>query len=782
MSERMNKTILGAAAVAPPKPVPMKLFATWEVDRTPSNCIPRLCSLTLTRLEVLRPLGNDLSSISIAVKMQSNKRILRSNEFTLPSNGLLDTGLELAFSLQYPHFLKRDGNHLHILLQRRKRYKNRTMLGFKTLAEGVIRMDQVLQKQMDIDLDLMAEGGGKEKASFPAARITISQLNSTPVDQEHKTERDRDFSDEEDEFSSGEEEPVDLSDSEPLRKLPHTRHNFKQRFVSLLKKFRMADTEEGRTAALPNPSDIQALFQELESLSCDDDSPGEQDTMSISSTPKPSLRPFFSSSRSLLDTPGGTHQELEQRSGDDKNCSGSDGNADLCGTDYEAQSDPQTGSPPRDRNILKFRGATDIDNLTEIMERKTKLFRTSASVTKKKHSLSASSSDQQGPGSTSPETITARKVFLEQVSRILPIEEAILPDCVVLISGPEPQATSLVPRLAPLHRIFQPTSAPEGRAVITTLFSKIQKYCNTCAKLSNPVKLLLIGGDHLVGWALRPYVDLMSTKPPDWLNYIKFYIVPFPSSSVARHLATLDSGYGALFPPDQDLKLDELSNRIQRYLATPTTNAPTAQLPLAEAMLNCQDDSMQQFVPFVNEVRVGPSDSALSISVDLEDLMCSSPPAPPPALTPPSSPNVQTRESPWEPLELQVDYWQLPRSSEKTDKNKQDGKTSLKALFRGLQATPGLSLTMHLASKEKKQKIMRLGKKKERELEAKSQCVDGISRLICSARASHTSPMRVLIDGAEWTGVKFFQLSSTWQTHVKQLSVALVGVPLACAD
>ena len=23
------------------KPVPMKLFATWEVDRTPSNCIPR---------------------------------------------------------------------------------------------------------------------------------------------------------------------------------------------------------------------------------------------------------------------------------------------------------------------------------------------------------------------------------------------------------------------------------------------------------------------------------------------------------------------------------------------------------------------------------------------------------------------------------------------------------------------------------------------------------------------------------------------------------------------
>lgn len=103
----------------------------------------RLCSLTLTRLVLLKPLGSDLSSISIAVKMQSSKRTLRSNELTLPQSGLLDTPLDVTFCLQYPHFLKREGNKLHILLQRRKRYKNRTMLGFKTLAEGVIRMDQV---------------------------------------------------------------------------------------------------------------------------------------------------------------------------------------------------------------------------------------------------------------------------------------------------------------------------------------------------------------------------------------------------------------------------------------------------------------------------------------------------------------------------------------------------------------------------------------------------------------------------------------------------------------
>lgn len=63
--------------------------------------------------------------------------------------------------------------------------------------------------------------------------------------------------------------------------------------------------------------------------------------MSISSTPKPSLRPFFSSSRSLLDSQV-TNQDNTQA--DDKNQSGSDGNPDLCWTDHEAQSDPQTGS------------------------------------------------------------------------------------------------------------------------------------------------------------------------------------------------------------------------------------------------------------------------------------------------------------------------------------------------------------------------------------------------------------------------------------------------------
>lgn len=69
---------------------------------------------------------------------------------------------------------------------------------------------------------------------------------------------------------------------------------------------------------------------------------------------------------------------------------GSDGNADLCFTDPEAHSDPQTGSPPREQSAgsRKQTGENEFSNImAELSERKSKLFRSSASAAKKKNSL-----------------------------------------------------------------------------------------------------------------------------------------------------------------------------------------------------------------------------------------------------------------------------------------------------------------------------------------------------------------------------------------------------------
>jgi hypothetical protein len=118
---------------------------------------------------------------------QSSKRTLRSNEIILPTHGLLDTELELSFVLQYPHYLKQEGNKLQVMLQRRKRYKNRTILGFKTLAMGAVNMAMALQRQMDIELELHSES--KSDKNGPAAKVTVQSLSSQPVDNEEAVER-----------------------------------------------------------------------------------------------------------------------------------------------------------------------------------------------------------------------------------------------------------------------------------------------------------------------------------------------------------------------------------------------------------------------------------------------------------------------------------------------------------------------------------------------------------------------------------------------------------------
>ncbi|XP_062536247.1 phosphofurin acidic cluster sorting protein 2 isoform X2 [Armigeres subalbatus] len=914
------------------KPVPMKLFAAWEVDRTPSNCIPRLCSLTITRLSLLTPLPPDLTSLSLAVKMQSSKRTLRSHEIPVPqslstgygstigsismggntpgiagqggqlnSPPLLETELDLHFSLQYPHFIKRDGNRLLILLQRRKKYKTRTILGYKTLAEGVIRMDAVLQKSMDMTVEL--NGSGKAgRQGLTIATLRATQVSSIPVDQDNKnnnsllvTDRVNEYSDEdeEQEFSSGDENDDGLSGyaakrnyagkRDPYKKFDRgdndgegdegnllasnqvdsdsdfdnigkdkgsrakmsRQRNFKQRIISLLKRFKVPDELEGdvqeRAQTLRGKRDLDALFQELESLSCGegDDSGQDMDSVSIGSTPKPSLRPFFENAKPTLHHQQSAVQlsslqkSTRDRSGDWKNdSSGNEGGAGN--TDPEAlSSDPQnTSSPPKEKEQTT-------------VEKKTRLFRTTSSTPnsakKQKQSLSFSSGDQPKTSletCLSPTNVEPRKSLLEQLSRIFTTEESQLPDVVTIIGPPEASSSSFhTPRLVSLiSSTFRPTFSPnntaEVKAITQALMNKIQKYCNSTAKPPTTVKVLLVGGDWLQGAVLRHYVELLGIRPPDWVNHIRFYIVPIGSCGVARYLSVVDSSYSNMFGTENwqqiceraanlesaqsKIESAEIISRIQRYLHS---SGPCTQVPIAEAMVNYRDeDSCQIFVPFISDVRIGCLEGP-QLSLDLEETMTqislqssdrilsSSPPqsgraSPPAPLTP--APVMQqlsnSSSTPQESVELQVDYWPLARpildSKEKSQGKGQDpsGKNSIKSTFRHLQvwrlplapnsAEYANGLTLNFATKEKKQKsVMRLGKKKEKDRDAeKEQCVEGVARLICSPKQSHPVPLRVYIDGTEWTGVKFFQLSSQWQTHIKNFPIALVGAPLAPAE
>ena len=85
---------------------------------------------------------------------------------------------------------------------------------------------------------------------------------------------------------------------------------------------------------------------------------------------------------------------------------------------------------------------------------------------------------------------------------------------------------------------------------------------------------------------------------------------------------------------------------------------------------------------------------------------------------------------------------------------------------------------------------MRLKGKKAKDSDQKKETIDGLTRLVCTSRTQDV-PLKgkflllkifnrikifqflVLIDGIEWKNIKFFQVSSQWQGHIKSLNLMI---------
>ncbi|KAM7067067.1 phosphofurin acidic cluster sorting protein 2-like [Molossus nigricans] len=168
-------------------PVPIKLFPDLEVDSSRPNHIRTLCSLILKKVVVLEELEKKHSALVMAVKTQGSKNILHSHEFVLPPSGEVDTDLKLTFLLPNPHLQSGEGN-IKIMLQRRKGFRIRKMLGYKiraykTLAVGTIHVAQVMQRPLESGWVLSLCSSLKE-ASTKVAEIWILSLSSESNDSE----------------------------------------------------------------------------------------------------------------------------------------------------------------------------------------------------------------------------------------------------------------------------------------------------------------------------------------------------------------------------------------------------------------------------------------------------------------------------------------------------------------------------------------------------------------------------------------------------------------------
>ncbi|KFW64755.1 Phosphofurin acidic cluster sorting protein 2, partial [Pygoscelis adeliae] len=854
----------------------------------------RLCSLTLKKLVVLKELDKELISGVIAVKMQGSKRILRSHEIVLPPSGHVETELALTFSLQYPHFLKREGNKLQIMLQRRKRYKNRTILGYKTLAVGSINMAEVMQHPTEGGQVLSLFSNIKE-AAVKVAEIWIFSLSSQPIDHEDSTmqasqkiKSTDNYSEEEYESFSSEQEASDdavqgqdLDDDEyelgkpkkQRRSIVRTtsitrQQNFKQKVVALLKRFKVSDevldSEQDPAEHVPEvEEDLDLLYDTLDIENPSDSGPEMEDDDSVLSTPKPKLKPYFeglshSSSQTEI---GSIHSIRSQR--EPSSPVEVPEKAKSLGTKHAGDSISDTVSYVREGLFLMTCFPVflqESNQQAEVQEAElptpdvfVEKLPPSGKITKTESLIIPSTSRSEGKqtgrrgrstslkerqpvrpqneransldNERSPDTRhhlqIPRKTVYDQLNHIL-VSDDHLPENIILVNTSDWQGQYLSDVLQK-HTlpVVCTCSSADIQAAFSTIVSRIQRYCNCNSQPPNPIKIAVAGAQNYLSAVLRLFVEQLSHKTPDWLGYMRFLIIPLGSHPVAKYLGSVDYRYNNFF---QDLAWRDLFNKLEAQTTVPETPDVVSritqyiagancahQLPIAEAMLTYKqkspdEESSQKFIPFVGVVKVGIVEQSSATSGDSDDaapssssVLSSTPPSVSPAVkeaspTPPSSPSVtgsfssSSQSLGAELMGLQVDYWiAAPPMDRKRDPEKKDPSTTkntLKCTFRSLQVsrlpasgeiatTPTMSMTV--VTKEKNKKVMFLPKKtKDKEVESKSQCIEGISRLICTAKHQQNM-LRVLIDGVEWNDVKFFQLAAQWSSHVKHFPICIFG-------
>lgn len=580
------------AATKPPKekPFEMNTYIQLEMDNNNCNCVPRLCKFLVSKLS----LQTDLASVILAVKLEVSKRSLRTIEIPIvkqtqqSSNKFAD--LCLNYSITYPHFLKKDTNILYFYIQRRKKYKTRTILGYKTLAYTFIDLASVLQRPFSKDLPLFLNTSvhGSNRLSQMTSstgsktiigHLRIQTLVSQPIELSEvdglslfKNNTDNilknEIDDELDEFDELNEytKTKELADSyltnlklaaqsdsdneneENLKKTTAKENNSNSnskkitgKIISFIRKLRN-DNDANNLEAIQNEDNIMLNDEfdayDIEQVTDYSDSEGEQDAYSIVSTPKPKLQPFFTNSKYLEDNfTRSSHSKLDTA--------------------------PSEASTELQRK-LSFRAKLSFaeETLNEVFKK--------------------------------PDLLTD-SVF-------------------VLVDENDPLGLDLS-----LENMFLVKTAGEMRCLMENLAKKLN--------IQTVLKLVVMGNDQFLNKYTQSYIELIKANE-NIQGSMQHYFVPRNKSIMGSYLGRMSPVYSSLFCDDfwanaeENSGMGELEARIEKYVGKKESSSIGFQI--GEACIdvfNSTQDIKPKIIPFLTDIRIGfPSSNPAEHNLDLESI------------------------------------------------------------------------------------------------------------------------------------------------------------------
>uniref|UniRef100_G1Q7Z6 Phosphofurin acidic cluster sorting protein 2 n=1 Tax=Myotis lucifugus TaxID=59463 RepID=G1Q7Z6_MYOLU len=757
--------------------VPMNIFATWEVDYSSPTCVPRLCSLTLTKLLILRVLEKELTSVVIAVRLKDSKCVLRSDELVLPPTRPVKIDLALTFSLQYHHSLKQEGNKLQIMLQKKLRQENQTILGYQTLAVGTLDMAAVLQRAPE-DVQVLRLYNPFREASAHVAVVSISSLSSQPMDPKDSTQqaksRVHEISEQLDSLDSGhgqdqeKEEDLDMGEGQEQHQgelMPFmTREEAAQKKVGAwLRRVREweedLDLQQKSSEKVPEDEDLNLLYDSL-------GDPSESNP-SVPRTLNPWLRPHLedlsqpscqiesqiisASARRSLQVQSSTPTQrtgwhsartVKKQRSLPWTCS-----LRSCHTvGASPKLSLSSSSPPDPRGSRRAAGA----GAHPLKERQV------APPNKRANSL-----DNKNCPDPLSQLQIPREMVYDQVNYIISDNQQ--PQNILLLSASDWQGKFLSELQQHMLPGVSTCSKAEVHVAFSCMVSWMQKYCSHNSQPPKPLKIVVVGAQQYFRAVLWVSMELLSHEKPNLTPHgqaLALHQLPLPKFFY-------DLAWQGLFPSCRPRDMLGMVLRITQYIQGANCVHRLLFMKPCSPQQESPTEESFHFIPFgvvepgiveLPSAKAGDTDDAVPLGFCV---LLSTPPyrsaANKEALpTPPTSPRQGINA---EPMRLKVDYSMAAQPTDrKRDLENKDLATTEHTLKCAVisrlcssgeaAATSNMSMTV---SKEKNKKVLFLPKK----IKNQSQCLEGISHRLC-----RQNMLRVLIEGVVWNDGKFLQLEA----------------------
>ncbi|MGH0186847.1 UNVERIFIED_CONTAM: hypothetical protein FKN15_022869, partial [Acipenser sinensis] len=156
-------------------------------------------------------------------------------------------------------------------------------------------------------------------------------------------------------------------------------------------------------------------------------------------------------------------------------------------------------------------------------------------------------------------------------------------------SSPDSRLNTQVPRKSVYDQLNQilisDEQLPESIILINTT--------DWQGQMPPTIKVAVAGDQSYLSTILRLFVEQLANKTPDWLNYIRFLVIPIGSHPLAKYLASFDSKFNNIFmdtawreifsktePPTSD-NID-IAGRVSQYIVGANVSH---HFPISEAML-----------------------------------------------------------------------------------------------------------------------------------------------------------------------------------------------------